>query len=61
MRKLALWAIRITGLIGFIAAASGSLRVFNYGREFAGLFSLAVGMILLCSAFSLIRLMEPRD
>ena len=61
MRRLALWAIRIAGLIGFIAAAAGGLRVFNYGREFAGLFSLAVGMILLCGAFSLGRLIEPRD
>ncbi len=61
MTTLALWTIRIAGLIGFIAAAAGGLRVFNHGREFAGLFSLAVGMILLCGAFSMSRLMEPRD
>lgn len=61
MRKLFLWIIRLAGLVGFIAAAAGGLRVFNHGREFAGQFSLAVGMILMCGAYSLSRLMQPRD
>jgi len=61
MRKLFLWTIRLAGLAGFIAAAAGGLRVFNHGREFAGQFSLAVGMILMCGAYSLSRLMQPRD
>jgi hypothetical protein len=61
MRKLFLWTIRLAGLAGFIAAVAGGLRVFNHGREFAGQFSLAVGMILMCGAYSLSRLMQPRD
>ncbi|MAI33598.1 MAG: hypothetical protein CMM07_18255 [Rhodopirellula sp.] len=61
MRNLFLWAIRFVGLVGFVAAAAGGLRVFNYGREFAGQFSLAAGMILMCGAFTVSRLMQPRD
>lgn len=61
MRNLFLWMIRLAGLAGFIAAAAGGLRVFHYGREFAGQFSLAAGMILMCGAFTLSRLIQPRD
>ena len=61
MRNVFLWTIRLAGLAGFIAAAAGGLRVFNYGREFEGQFSLAAGMILMCGAFTLSRLMQPRD
>lgn len=61
MKNLFLWAIRFAGLVGFIAVAAGGLRVFNYGREFAGQFSLAAGMILMCGAFTVSRLLQPRD
>ncbi len=61
MRKLFVCLIYITGLAGFVAAAAGGLRVFNHGREFAGQFSLALGMILMCGAFSLIRVIQPRQ
>lgn len=61
MRNMFLWMIRLTGLVGFIAAVAGGLRVFNHGREFAGQFSLAVGMILMCGAFTLMRLMQRQD
>ena len=61
MKKLMRVTVWLIGMVGFIAAIAGALRVFNLGREFAGLFSLAIGLVLLCGAFIVDRLLEPRS
>ncbi|MGI9473531.1 MAG: hypothetical protein ACR2NZ_18460 [Rubripirellula sp.] len=59
MRKIFRGMIWIVGLAGFIAAMAGALRVFNVGREFAGQFSLAIGLVLIFGAFIADRLIDP--
>lgn len=59
MRRLLRVTVWTLGMIGFVAALAGGLRVLNLGREFAGQFSLAVGLILVCGAFIADRLLDP--
>ena len=58
MRKLVRATIWFLGLVGLIAVLAGALRVFNVGREFAGQFSLAIGLVLICGAFIADRLLD---